>query len=201
MSRNRMKIRQYRERCGVLADLGELLQEISELGAPSDAEAKRDDQGDRHQKSAQARSTLAETSSYNSSVCGPAIRPPVTYENGGRNTGSVKPKFGAASLTDNGTRNRMEGCPNTVSPRMTEPTLCKRGSFRQDYAGSTFRDHYGSTRPVNVFSRSLQAIASSIEDRSRRARRAPCFAPRASSLCARLLTAASQPSSRTNSHR
>lgn len=91
----------------------------------------------------------------------------------------------------------MEGCPNTVSPRMTEPTLCKRGSFRQDYAGSTFRDHYGSTRPVNVFSRSLQAIASSI----RRARRAPCFAPRASSLCARLLTAASQPSNRTNSHR
>lgn len=115
-----------------------------------------------------ARSTLAETSSYNSSVCGPAIRPPVTYENGGRNTGSVKPKFGAASLTDNGTRNRMEGCPNTVSPRMTEPTLCKRGSFRQDYAGSTLRDH----SPVNVFSRSLQAIASSIEDRSRRARRA-----------------------------
>ncbi|MGY4353495.1 hypothetical protein ACVWXM_010012 [Bradyrhizobium sp. GM7.3] len=53
MSRNRMKIRQYRERCGVLADLGELLQEISEPGAPSDAEAKRDDQGDRHQKSAQ----------------------------------------------------------------------------------------------------------------------------------------------------
>lgn len=81
----------------------------------------------------------------------------------------------------------MEGCPNTVSPRMTEPTLRKRGSFRQDYAGSTLRDHYGLTRPVSVFSRSLQAIASSIEDRSRRARRAPCFAARTSSLCARIL--------------
>ncbi|MVT55945.1 hypothetical protein GPL17_36830 [Bradyrhizobium yuanmingense] len=30
---------------------------------------------------------------------------------------------------------------------MTEPTLRKRGSFRQDYAGSTLRDHYGLTRP------------------------------------------------------
>lgn len=184
-------MRQYRERCGVLASWAH-----HPTPRPSGTIKATD-----IRNPLKARSTLAETSSYNSSVCGPAIRPPVTYENGGRNTGSVKPKFGAASLTDNGTRNRMEGCPNTVSPRMTEPTLCKRGSFRQDYAGSALRDHYGSTRPVNVFSRSLQAIASSIEDRSRRARRAPCFAPRASSLCARLLTAASQPSSRTNSHR
>ncbi|MGY3146739.1 alkanesulfonate monooxygenase SsuD/methylene tetrahydromethanopterin reductase-like flavin-dependent oxidoreductase (luciferase family) [Bradyrhizobium sp. USDA 3397] len=39
------------------------------------------------------------------------------------------------------------------------PILRKRGLFRQDYAGSTLRDHYGLSHPTNVFSRSLQAIA------------------------------------------
>ncbi|MCK1698783.1 hypothetical protein [Bradyrhizobium sp. 144] len=92
-----MKIRQYRERCGVLADLGELLQEISEPGAHPTPRPSGTIKATDIRNPLKARSTLAETSSYNSSVCGPAIRPPVTYENGGRNTGSVKPKFGAAS--------------------------------------------------------------------------------------------------------
>lgn len=169
--------------------------------APSDAEAKRDDQGDRHQKSAQG-TQHARRDVFVQFFCLRTCHPPAGHLRERRQEHRIgQAEVRSRLLTDNGTRNRMEGCPNTVSPRMTEPTLCKPGSFRQDYAGSTFRDHYGSTRPVNVFSRFLQAIASSLEDRSRRARRAPCFAPRASSLCARLLTAASQPSSRTNSHR
>lgn len=168
MSRNRMKIRHYRERCGVLADLGELLQEISGPGAhptprPSGTIKATDIRNPLEARSPRRRRTILLFADLPSARRSPTRTAAGTPD---RSSRSSEPP------SDNGTRNRMERCPNTVSPRMTEPTLCKRGSFRQDYAGSTLRDHYGSTRPVNVFSRSLQAIASSIKDRSRRTRRA-----------------------------
>jgi FMN-dependent oxidoreductase (nitrilotriacetate monooxygenase family) len=37
------------------------------------------------------------------------------------------------------------------------PILRKRGLFRSEYAGKTLRDHYGLTRPANVFGGGMQA--------------------------------------------
>ena len=45
--------RQQRKRCGVAANLDELIQEIAEPGIPADHQTKRNDQHDRNQKSAQ----------------------------------------------------------------------------------------------------------------------------------------------------
>jgi hypothetical protein len=42
------------------------------------------------------------------------------------------------------------------------PILRKRGLFREDYAGTTLRDHYGLDRPANVFAGADRAIATSI---------------------------------------
>ncbi len=39
------------------------------------------------------------------------------------------------------------------------PILRKRGLFRDEYAGTTLRDHYGLSRPPSLFSGSVKAIA------------------------------------------
>ncbi|MFK4633217.1 FMN-dependent oxidoreductase (nitrilotriacetate monooxygenase family) [Bradyrhizobium elkanii] len=39
------------------------------------------------------------------------------------------------------------------------PILRKRGLFRDEYSGTTLRDHYGLSRPQSVFSGSIKAIA------------------------------------------
>ncbi len=39
------------------------------------------------------------------------------------------------------------------------PILRKRGVFREDYTGTTLRDHFGLPRPDSVFARGLRASA------------------------------------------
>lgn len=39
------------------------------------------------------------------------------------------------------------------------PILRKRGLFREDYTGSTLRDHYGLPRPDSQFAHSVRATA------------------------------------------
>lgn len=39
------------------------------------------------------------------------------------------------------------------------PILRKRGLFREEYSGTTLRDHFGLTRPTSVYAGAIQAIA------------------------------------------
>jgi alkanesulfonate monooxygenase SsuD/methylene tetrahydromethanopterin reductase-like flavin-dependent oxidoreductase (luciferase family) len=39
------------------------------------------------------------------------------------------------------------------------PILRRRGLFREDYTGTTLREHYGLARPASVYSNAVKAIA------------------------------------------
>ncbi|WOH57515.1 hypothetical protein [Bradyrhizobium sp. BWC-3-1] len=117
ISSSRDEDRQQRKRRGVAADLDELVHEIAETRIPTDGHAKRDDQGDRNQKSAQGTQQAGGDVIIELAGLRKLPAAAITSEKGGRNTGSINPSRGATSHAANMATSSNERCPKAASPR------------------------------------------------------------------------------------